>query len=154
METANHRSSKLSYFYSLKTAIMKRILPFLLLLSALISCHNTDYPKADNALVCAQDFLDACMKGDFKQANFYMLKDTTNISQLKQLKQAYYKNTADQREEYRNANIVISNDEVVTPGTEIITYKNSYDQITRKLRVINQSGTWLVDVKYTFSGNL
>lgn len=120
------------------------------------SCGSSeDFPKADNALVAAQYFLNACNKGDFKQAAFYIQPDSTNKAQLKALEKVYYKNTSDERVEYRSANIIVENDENVTQQIEIITYKNSYDKITRKIKVVQtpEKG-WKVDLKYTFSGNL
>lgn len=120
------------------------------------SCGSSgDFPPADNALVAAQLFLNACMKGDFKQAEFYIQPDSTNKAQLKSLEKAYYKNTSEERVEYRSANIIVENDENVTRKIEIITYKNSYDKITRKLKAVQTDGKgWKVDLKYTFSGNL
>lgn len=131
---------------------------FIFLLSTLLlgSCGNTDdFPQAENALVAAQKFLDGCMKGDFKQAAYYMQADSLNKVQLKSLEGAYYHNSSDQRVEYRSANIIIENDEVVSPAEEVITYKNSYDKINRKLKAVHtDKDGWKVDLKYTFSGNL
>ncbi|HTN36838.1 MAG TPA: hypothetical protein VL053_07160 [Arachidicoccus sp.] len=130
---------------------------FILLLGVLIfnSCSNqNNFPPAENALVAAQQFLDGCMKGDFKRAGFYIQQDSVNEAQLKALEDAYYHNTSDQRVEYRTANIIIENDETVSPKEEIITYQNSYDKITRKLKAVQTEKGWKVDLKYTFSGNL
>ncbi|ANI87973.1 hypothetical protein A9P82_00755 [Arachidicoccus ginsenosidimutans] len=119
-----------------------------------ISCSGDNYPNADNELTATQSFLDACMKGDFKQANFYMKQDSENAADLNKMKEAYYKNTADQRQEYRSASIIVEDNETVDTNTKIITYKNSYDKIDRKIKAINNNGDWKIDLKYTFSGNL
>lgn len=135
---------------------MKYALCLALLFALFGSCSSEQqFAPADNALVAAQQFLGGCLKGDFKQAAFYITPDSVNKAQLGHLKDAYYHNSSDQRVEYRKANIIIKNDEVVSPTVEIITYENSYDKITRKLKAVKtgQQG-WKVDLKYTFSGNL
>ncbi|MDE1192106.1 MAG: hypothetical protein PW786_08205 [Arachidicoccus sp.] len=118
------------------------------------SCETANYPKADNELVAAQSFLDACMKGDFKQANFYMVQDSVNNSYLDKMKNAYYQYDADKRESYRSANIIIQNNEAIDTNTKIISYQNSLDKNNQKLKAVNQNGDWKIDLKYTFSGNL
>ncbi len=118
------------------------------------SCGGDSYPKAENELVAAQSFLDACMKGDFKQADFYIIKDSENVADLNKMKDAYYHNTSEQREAYRSANIIIENNEAVDSSTKVITYQNSFDKIDRKVKAVNRDNDWKIDLKYTFSGNL
>lgn len=142
----------ISLFYSpekaFKTLIMKKYLYICLSLFLMISCGSDHYPPAENGLVASQYFVDACLKGDFKRAEFYILPDTANQQQLNRLKENYYKNSSDQRVEYRSANIIIEQDSVVNTDTEIITYKNSYDKIEHKLKATNKNGSWKIDVKY------
>ena len=118
----------------------------------LLSCNS--YPKAESPLDAAREFIDACLKGDFDKANFYMLQDDENKAQLDKVKANYHSRSASERKEYNEANIVILEDDAVNDSTEIINYKNSYDKIARKARVIQRNGIWLVDLKYTFNGNL
>jgi hypothetical protein len=117
-----------------------------------LSCNS--YPKAENPLDAAREFIDACLKGDFDKANFYMLQDDENNAQLKKLKAAYSSRSSSEKAQYNDANIVILEDSAVNDTTEIINYKNSYDNIARKARVIQRDGNWQVDLKYTFNGNL
>ena len=134
---------------------MKYVVCFLMLLGVFSSCSSEDnYEPADNALVATQQFLLGCLKGDFKQADYYLLKDSSNEAQLKGLKDAYYQNSADQRMDYRKANVIIQNDEVLSTTEEVVTYQNSYDKVNRKLKSIKTESGWKVDLKYTFSGNL
>lgn len=118
------------------------------------ACGGNDYPKADNELVAAQGFLEACMKGDFKEADFYMIQDSVNNADMQKIKKAYYQYNADQRQAYRTANIIIQNNEAVDSNTKVITYQNSLDKNVQKVKAINQGGNWKIDLKYTFSGNL
>jgi hypothetical protein len=118
----------------------------------LFSCNS--YPKAEDPLDAAREFIDACLKGDFDKANFYMLQDNENKAMLDKVKVNYKSRTATERDQYKEANIIILEEDAVNDSTEIINYKNSYDNIARKTRVINRNGTWQVDLKYTFNGNL
>lgn len=145
--------TEISIFYPLekafKTLIMKKYFYSLLSLFLIASCGSDNYPPAENGLVASQYFVDACLKGDFKRAEFYILPDTANQQQLNRLKENYYKNSSDKRVEYRSANIIIEQDSVVNTSTEIITYKNSYDKIIHKLKALNKNGSWKIDIKYT-----
>ena len=134
---------------------MKYAVCLVMFLAIFSSCSSDKaYDPADNALVATQQFLSGCLKGDFKQAGYYLLEDSTNKAQLKGLKEAYYQNNADQRMAYRSANVIIQNDEVLSVDAEVITYQNSYDKVTRKLKSVKTEEGWKVDLKYTFSGNL
>lgn len=117
-----------------------------------LSCNS--YPIAENPLDAAREFIDACLKGDFDKADFYMLQDNENNAQLEKLKVTYRSRSASEKAAYNDANIVILEDSAVNDTTEIINYKNSYDNIARKARVIQRNGVWQVDLKYTFDGNL
>ena len=118
----------------------------------LFSCNS--YRKAEDPLDAAREFIDACLKGDFDKANFYMLQDNENKAMLEKVKVNYKSRSATERDQYKEANIIILEEDAVNDSTEIINYKNSYDNIARKTRVINRNGTWQVDLKYTFNGNL
>lgn len=129
----------------------------LFILSGIIifaACGGNNYPKADNELVATQNFLEACMKGDFKEADFYMIQDSVNKADMQKIKKAYYAYSADQRQAYRTADIIIRDNEAVDSNTKVITYQNSLDKNVQKVKVINQKGDWKIDLKYTFSGNL
>ncbi|MGF7233157.1 hypothetical protein [Arachidicoccus sp.] len=127
---------------------MKKYFYILCSLFLLASCGSDHYPPAENGLVASQYFVDACLKGDFKRAEFYILPDTANQQQLGKLKAAYYKKSSDQRVEYRSANIIIERDSAVNANAEIITYKNSYDKIEHTLEAINSDSSWKIDLKH------
>ena len=136
---------------------MKQVICAILGLGLVIfaSCSSEpSYAPADNGLVAAQQFLSSCSKGDFNQAAFYVQTDSVNNAQLTKLKDAYYHNSSEQRVEYRSSNTIVLQDETVSPTEEVITYQNSYDKVTRKVKAVKTGGGWKVDLKYTFSGNL
>jgi hypothetical protein len=132
-----------------------KFLRILVMAMVVISCNSTDnYKPAVDALECFREFTDACLKGDFKKAKFYMLADKENEKLLEQIKNDYSKKSKDDKDEYQKASILPTEQSNVTENEIIINYKNSYDRIGRKVKVINKNGIWQVDFKYTFNGNL
>ena len=124
-----------------------------ILLITINGCGNK-YADAVTALDGGREFIDGCLKGDFKKASFYMIDDNENQSQLLKIKRDYDSKSTGQKHEYATASIIINDDETINDTVHIINYKNSYDMIARKVKVISRNGKWLVDFKYTFSGNL
>jgi hypothetical protein len=127
----------------------------LLLVLTISSCSDKkNYPKAENALDAGREFIDACLKGDFDKASFYMLNDTRNNDILLKQKKSYSEKSDAEKKEYSNASITIFEDAVINDSTHIINFQNSYDKFGRKVKVILHDDSWLVDFKYTFDGNL
>jgi hypothetical protein len=140
----------LHYFYCMKAMIC-----FITVLFFLSSCSGgNNYPAAENDFDAGREFIDGCLKGDFAKALFYMSQDSVNIKLLENLKKEYDADNATLKQQYKDASIIIDQDETIDPATHIIYYKNSYDKIAHKVKVLNENGTWLVDLKYTFNGNL
>ncbi len=135
---------------------MKNILLILFSAALALSCNDAsnNYPKAENALDAGREFIDGCLKGDFKKADFYMLKDDVNEPQLNQLKKDYEQSSVGDKAQYKSASIIIDNEETINDSTHIIYYRNSFDKVARKLKVLFENGTWQVDFKYTINGNL
>jgi hypothetical protein len=119
-----------------------------------LSCNVKKYSKAENALDAGREFIDGCLKGDFDKASHYMLQDTENNSLLHQQEKNYDAKSRQDKQEYSNASIIIYEDATLNDSTHIINYQNSYDNTGRKVKVIFHNGTWMVDFKYTFNGNL
>lgn len=128
---------------------------FIAVVITLCACTGRNqYPKPENALDAGREFIDGCLKGDFEKSAFYMVNDSENIQQLRQIENDYHsKNNAD-RELYNNASIIINEDATLSDTVHIINYSNSFDKISRKVKVILKDGKWQVDFKYTFNGNL
>lgn len=118
------------------------------------SCNIKKYTKAENPLDAGREFIDACLKGDFDKASYYMLQDDQNKSLLLQQKRNYDAKSEKEKDEYNNASIIIFEDATVNDSTHIINYQNSYDKVGRKVKVTEHNNTWVVDFKYTFNGNL
>lgn len=126
----------------------------ILVVILLASCTGNNYLPAETALEGGREFIDACLKGDFDKAAFYMIDDSVNIEDLLKIKRDYNLKSSDEKYNYSSASIIINADETINDSTHIINYKNSYDKIARKVKVIKRNDRWLVDFKYTFDGNL
>lgn len=131
---------------------MKRF-AFILLTFFIVNC-TASFPKAEDPLDAAREFIDGCLKGNFKKAGFYMLHDTENEELLKQQEKNYYSKKSDEIEQYNSASIIINEEAAISDTVHIINYQNSYDNIGRKVKVVYRDNKWQVDFKYTFDGNL
>jgi len=120
----------------------------------IFSCTEKHYTKAENALDAGREFIDGCLKGDFDQASYYMVQDDQNKSLLLQQKRNYDAKSKEEKQQYNTASIIIYEDATLNDSTHVINYQNSYDKVGRKVRVVLQNNTWLVDFKYTFNPNL
>lgn len=129
-------------------------LAWLMALIALLSACNESYNKAENAFDAGREFIDACLKGDFEKARFYMLNNDANDQQMQKLISDYRLKSSVDKEQYREASITILEESTVSDSVHIINYKNSFDGIARKVKVVDTKDGWLVDLDYTFDGNL
>lgn len=127
---------------------------FALLLSLLLPGCSSQYPKAEDPLDAGREFIDATLKGDFEKARAYMLSDEANEKAFGRMVNGYRQKSNEQKTEYHNASINILEEDTVSDSVHIISYKNSFDNIARKLKVTDTKDGWLVDLAYTFSGNL
>jgi hypothetical protein len=83
-----------------------------------------------------------------------MLQDDENKHLLAVLKQEYWLKSSKEKRAYNHASVIINDVSYVTENEVIINFKNSYDNYTRKVKVLQQKGTWIVDLKYSGNGNL
>ena len=122
----------------------------------LFSCNDhKNYLPADNALGAGREFIDACLKGDFDKASFYMLPDTENKQLLNKVMLQFQNATDLKKKQFSESSIIIIDVSYVSQKEVVINYKYSFDGYARKIKVIAQSaGNWLVDFKYANNGNL
>lgn len=128
------------------------------LLSALIflfSCSESNLRKND-PLESGREFIETSLKGNYKEAKKYLLADSLNLDYLNKLTEFYDRSSDADKEGYKNANIIIDADgiENVSDSVTIIHYSNTYMKKPSKIKMVKINGEWLVDFKYTFSGNL
>ncbi len=135
--------------------LKKYILLFAITLVA--ACSNSEnYPPVENPLDAGRQFIEAVFKGNFKRAGMLILDDAENKKLLKEkMEDDFYNRSSQDRNELKQSSItILTNEDVVKDSLTIINFINSYDQKPAVLKVIKKNGNWLVDLKYTFSGNL
>ena len=132
-----------------------KLLTVLFITAVLCGCSSgNNYTKAENPLDAGREFIDACLKGDFTKAAFYMVDDARNKELLQTQEKSYNDQSTPEKKEYNEASITIFEDATIDVSTHIINFQNSFDKTGRKVKVILNNGTWQVDFKYTFDGNL
>jgi hypothetical protein len=109
-----------------------------------------NFTKAENAFDAGREFIDGTLKGDFKKSAFYMLMDNTNQQLLNVEEKEFRLKDKEGRQQLRTASINIQQVEDIDSITSIIHYNNSFDKISRSLKVIKQNNNWAVDFKYSF----
>ena len=133
---------------------------FLSLIAAIVllsACKNQgeEYQKPENALDAGRSFIEQSLKGHFNTAKRYMLKDDENTYWLNKWNEEFNKISEQEKTAYSKASInIMEVEDVVADSITIINYANSYRKLPQKIKVVKYNGDWLVDFKYTFSGNL
>ncbi|MFY7651967.1 MAG: hypothetical protein ACOVQE_04670 [Chitinophagaceae bacterium] len=124
---------------------MKKYL-FSLISLLFVACNNGEYIVAESGLDAGREFIDACLKGDFEKAAFYMLESAENENALNVIEKNYRNQNRDGRNEYRNASInILAVKELNTTQLEI-EFQNSYDKKPGKLLTVQKEGKWLVNL--------
>ena len=121
----------------------------------LFSCNNNrqETPKTDTdvAIAFIRDILDN--KPD--NAEQYLLKDETNKGYFQSFREQYRRKDKAELDKYKASEIIINEISNVTDSVSIINYSNTYKRdLKNKLKLIRINGQWLIDLKYTFSGNM
>ncbi len=118
------------------------------------SCNSKEaVPNTD--IEVARVFIQNILEDKFEEAEKYVLKEETNEAYFKLFKTEYQSKSKDDLENYRNADIIINEISPVSDTVSIINYSNSFIRDkSNKLKMVRVNGRWLVDLKYTFSGNL
>jgi len=122
------------------------------------NCNTADSEskdgKSESDVDAARNFLDAALKGDFKLASAYMVQDSTNLGYLAVTERKYTQMDVDQKRNLRNASLRFYDPLLQNDSTTITVFSNSYKNDKDTLRIVKMNGQWLVDLKYTFSGNM
>jgi hypothetical protein len=118
-----------------------------------ISCGNNATVDKSDPLTSGRGFIEASLKGDYKVAEQYLLKDSTNMQYFQGLKDFSTKQDAETRRGYSEANIIVDSLIAKSDSVNILYYTNSYKNKPSKIKLVKQNKNWLVDFKYTFSDN-
>ena len=133
---------------------MKRFLIILSIVTLVAAaCSDSGTVDRSDPLISGRGFIEASLKGDYKMAEKYLLKDSTNMEYFEGLKNFNNKLDAETRQGYRTANIIIDSSIAKSDSVDIIYYSNSFKNKPSKIKLIKQNNDWLVDFKYTFMDN-
>jgi hypothetical protein len=125
---------------------MRKWLFLILIFASACGGRQRNYQAAENALDAGREFIDACLKGDFSRAGFFMLPGPANEQKLKDLERDYREKDKEGRQQYRTASININEVKELTADTTVIRYSNTVDRVTEIMRVIRKEQGWLVDL--------
>ncbi len=134
---------------------MKRIIVVVISFAFMLAAcnHSAEVNKTD-PLESGRGFIEASLKGDYVEAKKYILEDSTNLEYFNGLKDFNSKMSRDERQNYRDANIIIDSTHQVSDSVTIITYSNTYKNVPSKLKMVKHNNEWLVDFKFTFNDNM
>jgi len=135
---------------------MKSIALIIPLLFLLLACNSDKEAetKSDNDLDAARNFLDAALKGDYKDASIYMLKDSANLEYLNVTERGYQHLSPDEKAKLKAASLRFYDTNQVNDSTTITVFANSYKNDMDTLRILRINGQWLVDLKYLFEHDM
>lgn len=135
--------------------MIKKILVSVLFAAVIFSCNNQQKKEPVTDIDVANSFVRDLLDNDFKQAEKYLLKDETNNQIFERFKKQYSGKDKAILEKYRQADIIVNETSYVTDSVFIFNYSNSYSRSDKTiLKLVRIDSKWLVDLKYTFSGNL
>ena len=84
-----------------------------------------------------------------------MLQDEENNYWLAKWSEEFNKISEQEKTGFSNASInIMEITDIIADSVTIIHYTNSFKNKPQKIKVLKSNDTWMVDFKYTFSGNL
>jgi len=135
--------------------MIKKYLALLIFAAAIFSCNSEKKKTPVTDTEVANAFVRGLLDNNFEEAEQFLLKDETNNEIFKRFKQKYNQQDKAVLEQYKNAYIKVNETSYVTDSIYIFNYSNSYSPADKTvLKLVRINNKWLVDLKYTFSGNL
>jgi len=127
-------------------------------LSLLLACNHSNKEgqknKSESDMDAARNFLEAALKGEYKEASVYMLRDSTNLGYLAVTERKYQTLDAGKKDSLRNASLRFYDTQHPNDSTTITIFANSYKNDKDTLKILRQGGQWLVDLKYLFEHDM
>ena len=116
------------------------------------SCNPGTINRTD-PVEAGREFIDASLKGNYDVAKKYVLADSTNMEYFNGLESFNKKLDPQQKDGYKNANILIDSIQNISDSVTIINYSNTFKKSPTKIKLVKINNEWLVDFKFTFLGN-
>jgi hypothetical protein len=121
---------------------------------AISSCNN-EKKSTNTDIEVARIFIKDILESNFKDAETFVLKEETNQQFFELFKKEFESKSKSELESFKNADIIINEISPINDSVSIINYSNSFKKDkSNKLKMVRINGQWMVDLKYTFSGNL
>lgn len=130
----------------------KRFLFLLLIIFG--ACSNPAEVRRTDPLESGRGFIEASLKGDYDEAQKYLLQDTTNLEYFEGYKKFINNRSKEEKKGYSEANIIIDSTEQLSDSVTLLYYSNTYKMKPARLKLVRRKGDWLVDFKYTLMENL
>ena len=128
---------------------------FIALLFIAISCNDDNkdaVPTSENDVDAARNFINAALDGHYDKARDMIVPDSANNAWIDLFKRNYQSRmTMADKAGYRDASINIHSVAQPDDSTSIVHYSNSYKKQNDSLLVVRRNGSWLVDLKYSFT---
>ena len=114
----------------------------------LFACNTPkNQQPAEDALDAAREFKDACLKGDFDKAKFYLLPNKTSENKFRKIIESTHQQSTQQTKESKEASIVINAFKEISRDKSQIILSNSFDKNVDTIFVVHQNNLWLVDLQ-------
>ena len=136
-----------------KNNFVVAILVSMALKTRIFSCQKKKSTNTD--IEVARVFIKDILESNFKDAETFVLKEETNQQFFELFKKEFESKSKAELESFKNADIIINEISPLNDSVSIINYSNSFKKDkSNKLKMVRINGHWMVDLKYTFSGNL
>ncbi len=133
----------------------KKYLALIVAVVMLYSCNSERKKTPVTNIEVTNTFVRDLLDNDFKEAEQFLLKDSSNIEIFETFKKQYNRQDKAILEEYKKAQIIVHEAKDAIPDSVFIfNYSNSYRPLdTTVLKAVRIDGKWLIDLKYTFPAN-
>lgn len=123
--------------------------------SLLLACNNeTERPVStapENDVDAATTFIRYALNGNYKAAQNLIVPDSANKEWLAAAERTYLHSDVTRQRGLRESSITIRDTKKLNDSISVITYFNSFfKERNERIKVVKRSGSWLVDLKYTF----
>ena len=135
--------------------MIKRYLAIITLAVTIYSCNSESKKTPVTDIEVTNAFVRNILDNDFKEAEQYLLKDSSNVEMFETFKKQYNRQDNAVLEEYKKAQIIVHETNALIPDSIFtFSYSNSYRPLdTTVLKAVRINGKWLIDLKYTFPSN-
>ena len=117
------------------------------------SCNTTTTERPTTALDTGNSFIRASLDGNFKDAKYLLLQDTTNIQLFSSYEEFYKKLPAEKKKNYKEASYNINKFSEINDSTALLNYSNSYMNQPLEIKLVYKNKEWQVDFKHTSASN-